>query len=143
MPAGGTYRAPETRSSAPRRSLASTVAYFHAKSTLDPDVMRAVDAGASEDWVLVTTDASLIEEFRHFEWDRYAIGWVVIDKHLRGAAVEAAKTEVVQRWAHEMAEQARGDHYAYYRTRHYAHPPSLVTRRRGPCATATRRLSAR
>ncbi|MDQ3642265.1 MAG: hypothetical protein M3450_12580 [Actinomycetota bacterium] len=113
-----------------REIQARAVGDFHAKSTLDPDVVRAVAAGMKRrSWVLVTMDSSIIEEHRGFGWDRHAIAWVVIDAHLRGATVERAKTEIVQRYAHAMVEQRPGDHHTYRRNRHYKHPPGLIARR--------------
>jgi hypothetical protein len=102
---------------------------FRATSTLDPDVIRAVALGLDDPWVLVTMDGTIVDEYPGFEWERYAIAWVVIDGHLRGAAVEHAKAETIQRHAHQMIEQRRGDHYSYTPTSRYKHPPSLMSRR--------------
>lgn len=113
-----------------RELRAQAVGEFHAKSTLDPDVVRAVATGMRRrPWILVTMDSSIVEEHRGFEWERYAIAWIVIDAHLKGAPVERAKHEIVHRYAHVMVEQSPGDHHTYRRTRHYKHPPSLVSRR--------------
>jgi len=70
------------------------------------------------------------EKFLGFEWARYAIAWIKIDAHLAGIAVEHAKTNVVNRHAHQIVEQRRGDHFTYTRTSHYKHPPSLIPARK-------------
>jgi hypothetical protein len=108
-----------------------TVADFHAKSQVDPDVMRAIEEGPSGDrWVLVTMDGTLVDEYRGFDWARYAIAWVKIYPHLLGIEVERMKTDVVQRHAHRIVEQKPGDHHTYTRSAHYRHPPSLLPSRR-------------
>jgi hypothetical protein len=107
-----------------------TVADFHATSTLDPDVIRAIENGMHRtDWVLITMDGTIVEEYPGFDWHRYAIGWVLISKHLRGVAVEHAKVDVLQRHAHQMVEQRAGDHHSYTRRAHHKSPPSLVSSR--------------
>lgn len=105
-----------------------TVADFNVRSTLDPDVVRAVASALSDPWVLVTMDGTIIDEHPSFEWGRYALAWVLIDTHLRGAAVEHAKANVVQRHAHQMVEQRAGDHFSYTERARFRHPPSLMTR---------------
>lgn len=109
---------------------ARTVEDFRARSTLDPDVIRAVAAAMGGPWVLLTMDGTIVTEYPGFEWDRYAIAWIVIDAHLRGASVEHAKTDVVHRHAHRMLEQRPGDHFTYTQRARYQHPPSLLTRDR-------------
>ena len=59
----------------------------------------------------------------------YAIAWVVIDKHLKGVAVEHAKADVVQTHAHRIVEQRAGDHFTYTKRAHFKHPPGLVSAR--------------
>lgn len=103
-----------------------TVADFGAKGRSDPDVVRRIADGCEADWVLVTMDSTITEDFEGFEWERYAIAWVVIDEHLRGAAVEKAKSNVVQRHAHMIVEQKAGDHFTYTALRHAKSPPSLA-----------------
>jgi hypothetical protein len=84
-----------------------TVADFGAEGRPDPDVV----------WVLVTMDTTILEDFAGFDWSRYAIAWVVIDDHLLGAAVEKAKSNVVQRHAHMIVEQKPNDPlYVFGRT---------------------------
>jgi hypothetical protein len=90
--------------------------------------MRGIAKAFRRPWVLVTMDGTIIEEHPGFEWDRYAIAWVVVDTQLRGAAVEYAKTDVVQRHAHQMVEQRAGDHHSYTAAQRLRHPPSLITR---------------
>lgn len=103
-----------------------TVADFGAEGRPDPDVVRRIAGGCDGDWVLVTMDTTILEDFAGFDWSRYAIAWVVIDDHLLGAAVEKAKSNVVQRHAHMMVEQRPNDHFTYSATRHSKHPPSLT-----------------
>lgn len=106
-----------------------TVHDFHATSTLDPEVIRAIARAMDVEWVLVTMDGTIIDEHPGFEWDRYAIAWVVIERHLRGVEVEQAKAEVVQRHAHKMVEQRPDDHHSHTRRSRFKHPPSLLSAR--------------
>lgn len=108
---------------------ARTLDEFHATSTVDPDVIRVVDDALSVPWVLLTMDGTIIDEHPGFDWERYAIAWVKVDKHLRGIAVEHAKVDTVQRHAHKILEQRVGDHHSYTRDKHYRHPPSLISAR--------------
>jgi hypothetical protein len=104
---------------------ARTVGDFRATSIIDPDVIRAVARGMRRDpWVLVTMDAGIVENHPGFEWQRYAIAWVLIDPHLSGVAVEHAKTDVAQRHAHQMVEQRPNDHFSY--TAHARHKQATV-----------------
>jgi len=101
-------------------------------ATIDPDVIRGIaNVMGGRAWVLVTMDGTIIDEHPGFEWDLYGIAWVVIDPELRGAAVEHAKTDVIQRHAHQMIEQRPGDHHTYTVRNRFKHPPSLISRRRG------------
>ena len=119
------------RSLRDRGIAVKTVADFHANSTIDPDVIRAIQQDLpNTSWVLVTMDGTIVEEFPGFEWDRYAIAWIKIDKHLAGIAVEHAKTNVVNRHAHTIVKQRKGDHHTYTLERHYRHAPSLIPARR-------------
>jgi hypothetical protein len=111
-----------------RGIAARTVRDLGVTSTLDPDVIRAVARDMrARLWVLITMDGTIVEEHRNFEWERYAIAWIVIERHLSGIAVEHAKTDVVQRHAHRMLEQRPGDHHTYTRQQRFRSPPSLVT----------------
>ncbi len=102
------------------------VADFRLTSPLDPDVLRAISSGmGAAPWVLVTMDATIPDEHRSFEWERYAIAWVVIDAHLRGIAVEHAKAAVVLHHAAAMARQRPGDLFTYTRSQRHRAPPSL------------------
>lgn len=103
-----------------------TVGDFGAEGRPDPDVVRRIADGCHDEWVLITMDTTILEDFAGFDWSRYAIAWVVIDDHLLGAAVEQAKSNVVQRHAHMMVEQRPGDHFTYSAQRHSKHPPSLA-----------------
>jgi hypothetical protein len=108
-----------------------TVADFQATSIVDPDVIRAVDRGMrKKPWVLVTMDGTIVDEHRGFDWERYAIAWVMIEPRLRGIAVEHSKNEVLSRYARTMLSQSPGDHFSYTERRNYKHPPSLVTQSR-------------
>jgi hypothetical protein len=102
---------------------------FHATSTLDPDVIRAVEGRLRPPWVLVTMDGTIVDEHPTFEWGKYAIAWVLIEKHLKGVAVEHAKADVVQKHAHRVVEQRAGDHFTYTKRAQFKHPPSLVSAR--------------
>lgn len=94
---------------------ARTVEEFRATSTLDPDVIRAISDGMGvAPWILLTMDLTIIDDHKRFEWERYAIAWIVIESHLRGIAVENAKTNVVQRHAHVIVEQRPGDHFTVH-----------------------------
>jgi hypothetical protein len=110
-----------------RGILVRTVADLGARSVLDPDVIRAISHRLSGPWVMVTMDGTIVDEHPGFEWDLYAIAWVVIDPKLRGVAVEQAKTDVVQRHAHKMLEQRPPDHFSYTQHARHRSPPSLVS----------------
>jgi hypothetical protein len=109
----------------------TTVHECGVEATIDPDVIRAIDRIMDGRlWVLVTMDNSIVEDHPGFEWERYAIAWVLIDPHLRGAAAEQEKHEVIHRHVHQMVEQRAGDHFSYNVPSRFTHPPSLVTRQR-------------
>jgi len=91
----------------------------------DPDVVRQVDERHNGAWVLVTMDLTVIEDHPGFDWGRYAIAWVLIREDLRGADFEAAKHNVVHRWALEILEQRRGDHHTHTVAQRHKSPPSL------------------
>jgi hypothetical protein len=96
----------------------------------DPDVMTqtAQLVSAPDGWVLVTMDLTILEDFPGFDWDRYAVAWVKVAPQLRGAAVEAAKHDIVHRHVPRIAEQRPADHFTYLRDRFYRHQPSLMSR---------------
>ena len=109
-----------------RLAGARTVGEFGSNSSLDPDMIRAVSSGmGAEPWVLLTMDATIPDEHPNFEWERYAIAWILIEPHLRGIEVERAKAEVVRRHLHEITEQRPGDLFAYTRYQRHRAPPSL------------------
>ena len=91
----------------------------------DPDVVRRVDERLGMAWLLLTMDLTIVEDYPGFDWDRYAIAWVTVPDHLRGAPVETWKRNVVHRHLHEMTEQRRGDQHTYTLERHYKSRPSL------------------
>lgn len=114
-----------------RGIVVRTVEDFGARSTLDPDVIKAVARGMRRaPWLLVTMDGTIVEEYQSFDWARYAIAWVLIDPRARGIAAEQSKNEVLHRHARAMLAQVPGDHHSYTEGRHYRHPPSLVTQSR-------------
>jgi hypothetical protein len=114
-----------------RGIVVRTVEDFRAKSTLDPDVIRAVGRGMRKaPWILVTMDGTIVKEHPSFDWDRYAIAWVLIDPRARGVAAEQSKNEVLHRHARAMLAQVPGCHHTYTEARHYKHPPSLITQSR-------------
>jgi hypothetical protein len=78
-------------------------------------------------WVLVTMDLTITDDFPGFDWDRYAIAWVMVRQGVLGGAVEVEKTEIVQRHAHDMREQGQGDHHSYTAHRRHKSPPSLAS----------------
>ncbi len=102
-----------------------TLADFGLTGRPDPDVVRRVDERHDGMWVLVTMDLTIIEEHPGFDWNKYAIAWVLIREDLRGAAFEAEKHNVVHRWILEILEQRRGDHYTYAVRHRHKSPPSL------------------
>lgn len=102
---------------------------FRATSILDPDVIRAVAAVMQGPWVLATLDGSLVEDNPAFEWERYAIAWLVLDPNLKGVAVEHAKTDILHHHARRMVEQRPGDHFSYTERARHKHPPSLLSAR--------------
>lgn len=109
---------------------ALTVGDFHAQSTADPDVMRAIGARLADPWVLVTCDLTLVDDHQGFDWNRYAIAWVMLPGHVQGAACEYAKIDVIQHHARRMVEQIPGDHFTYDQRARHTSPPSLVSRSR-------------
>jgi hypothetical protein len=107
-----------------------TVKDFGAKGRPDPDVVRRIDEGHHGAWVLITMDLTIVEDFRGFDWDRYAIAWVVPHEHLKGAAFEHEKNDIVHRHVHRMLEQGRGDHHTYTVKQRHKSRPSLMSQLR-------------
>jgi hypothetical protein len=121
---------------------ARTVADFRLTSPLDPDVLRAVSSGmGATPWVLVTTNATIPDEHRSFEWERYAIAWIVVDPDLGGIAVEQARADVVLRHRDDLTRQRPGDLFTYTRFHRHRAPPSLgsTLRRSSPSYAGRRR----
>lgn len=104
-----------------------TVKDFGVAQRPDPDVVRTVDERHAGEWVLVTMDLTIVEEHRGFDWERYAITWIVVNESLTGVAVEHAKIDIVHRWAHEISRLGRGDHHTYYESRRVKSRPSLAS----------------
>lgn len=104
-----------------------TVKEFGAAGRPDPDVVRRIDDGHAGAWVLVTMDFTVVEDFPGFDWDRYAISWVIVHENLLGAAFEHEKNDIVHRHVHQMVEQARGDHHSYTVKARHKSRPSLVS----------------
>lgn len=75
-------------------------------------------------------DFTIIEDFPGFDWDRYAIAWVVVHEHLKGAAFEHEKDDIVHRHVHQMVEQGRGDHHTYTVKQRQKTRPSLASQLR-------------
>jgi hypothetical protein len=107
-----------------------TVKDFGAQGRPDPDVVRRIASGHSGPWVLITLDFTIVEDFAGFDWDRYAIAWVVVHEDLRGAAFEHEKNDIVHRHVHQMVEQGRGDHHTYTVKQRYKTRPSLASQLR-------------
>lgn len=94
----------------------------------DPAVFRGVGRTlVHESWTFVTMDLTIIEDNTKFDWPRYAIAWILIDRHLTGGAVEQAKANIVQRHAHLMVAQQPGDHHTYTAAARHRNPPSLTS----------------
>ena len=104
-----------------------TVRDFDAVQRTDPDVVRAIGERCDGPWVLVTMDVAIAEAHRGFDWDRYAIAWIVPREDLSGAAVEQAKANILHRWAHEIAELGRGDQRTYYESSRAKRRPSVAS----------------
>jgi hypothetical protein len=107
-----------------------TVKDFGASGRPDPDVVRRIDDGHAGPWILVTMDFTIVEDFARFDWDRYAIAWVVVHERVKGAAFEHEKNDIVHRHVHQMVEQGRGDHHTYTVAQRHKSRPSLATQLR-------------
>ena len=105
---------------------AATLKDFDLPSTLDPDVVRAVANAMRDPWVLVTLDGTIVQDAEGFQWERYAIAWVVLEPQVRGIAAEREKLDIVARHAHRMLEQEAGGHFSFTRRQRQAGPPSLM-----------------
>jgi hypothetical protein len=104
-----------------------TVKDFGAAGRPDPEVVRRIDERCRRPWVLITMDFTIVEDFPGFDWDLYAIAWVVVREDVQGAAFEHEKNDVVHRHAHQMVEQRRGDHHSYTVKQRIKGRPSLTT----------------
>jgi hypothetical protein len=102
-----------------------TVHDFGVSGKPDPDVVRTINSRCRRHWVLVTMDIAIVEQHQGFDWDRYAIAWIIHPEKLKGAAVEKAKANILHRWAHDIAELGKGDHHTYYEKRRLKTRPSL------------------
>jgi hypothetical protein len=110
-----------------RGFLVKTLADFGLTGRPDPEVARELYRRQQGEWVLVTMDLTIVEEFSGFDWDLYAIAWIVVREDLRGEAAEHSKQDVVHRYAHRMVEQRPGDHHTYSEGRHSRARPSLTS----------------
>lgn len=108
-----------------------TVKDFGVTQRTDSDVVRTVGDRHKGHWVLVTMDITIVEEHRGFDWDRYAIAWIVLRDDLSGAAVERAKANILHRWAHEIVKLRPGDQHTYYETTRAKSRPSLASQLKG------------
>lgn len=109
---------------------ASSVGDFGVTGRADPDVLRTIDSTPSQNWVFVTMDLTIVEDHPGFDWNRYAIAWILVHQRLTGAAFEASKTDIVHRHAHQMLEQGRGAHHTYSAKSHTKTRPSLASQLR-------------
>ncbi|HET6551858.1 MAG TPA: hypothetical protein VFG79_25540 [Solirubrobacter sp.] len=88
------------------------------KGSLDPDLLRNLQAQLGDDWILITADDALPEDHA----DALAeVGGTVATVHPDrepGWGVDAWRREIVHRWAHAIHEQARGTVRRYSLRRH-------------------------
>lgn len=98
----------------------------------DPDVVRSIDQRESGMWVLVTMDLRIVEDHPGFEWERYAIAWILVHEDLVGVKFEQSKRNVIHKYAHEMVQQGRGDQHSYSEQRRTKSRPSLSSQLRRP-----------
>lgn len=110
-----------------RGSDIRVVGDFGVQGRPDPDVVRRITDQHSGAWVLITMDLTIVEDYRGFDWTRYAIAWVRLRKGLRGAVVETAKANTVHRHLHQIEAQKPGDHFTYTPDSRQRHPPSLAS----------------
>ncbi len=104
-----------------------TVRDFGVTHGTDPDVVRTVGDRHAGHWVLVTMDVTIVEDHRGFDWDRYAMAWIVLREGLTGAAVERAKANILHRWAHEIVALRRGAQRTYHESTRAKTRPSLAS----------------
>jgi hypothetical protein len=52
------------------------IADYGASGRPDPEVGRRGAEQIDADWVLVTMDLSILEDYSGFDWNRYALAWV-------------------------------------------------------------------
>jgi hypothetical protein len=95
----------------------------------DADLVREIDDKADPPWTFVTLDLTIIDDASGFDWNRYAIAWIMAPKGLKGGAFEEAKQNIVHKHVEKIVAQQPGDHWTYTERSHYKHPPSLVTER--------------
>lgn len=95
----------------------------------DADLVRLVGERVPEPWVFGTLDLTITQDSAGFDWDRYAIAWVLLKKGLTGAAAEQAKQNIVHHHIDKIVRLRRGDHFSYTERSQFQHPPDLVTRR--------------
>jgi predicted nuclease of predicted toxin-antitoxin system len=103
-----------------------TVGDFGVTGRTDPEVVRRVQQSVRQRWVLVTMDLTIVEEHEGFDWERYALAWIVAGDALRGARVEQEKVNIVHRHALTIREQTPGDHFTYTLKQRFKHPPSVA-----------------
>jgi hypothetical protein len=112
---------------------AQSVTDLGARGKPDPELIRRIAEGLGRrKWVLVTMDLTITEDYPGFDWARYALAWVQVERHLRGVRVEREKANILQRHAHLMVEQGSGDHHTYNARQRFRHPPSLASQLRRP-----------
>lgn len=95
----------------------------------DSDLVREIGDQVDPPWTFVTLDLTIIDDASGFDWDRYAIAWIMAPKGLKGGAFEQAKQNIVHKHVEKMEAQQPADHWTYTERSHYKHPPSLVTER--------------
>lgn len=95
----------------------------------DSDLVREIGGKIEPPWTFVTADLTIIEDASGFDWDRYAIAWVMVRKGLKGAAYEQAKQHIVHKHVEKMEGQQPGNHWTYTARSRHKHPPSQVSER--------------
>jgi PIN like domain len=97
---------------------AASVSALGLRGSLDPELLRKLDAQLDGDWVLVTADDAMPED--HAEALRNVGGTVATINPDRdeGWDIDAWRREVVHRWAHVMHDQPTGSVRRYSLRRH-------------------------
>jgi hypothetical protein len=95
----------------------------------DADLVREIGDKIDTLWTFATLDLTIIDDASGFDWDRYAIAWVMVKKGLKGAGYEQAKQNIVHKHVEKMEAQQPGDHWTYTARSHHKDPPSLVSER--------------